>query len=465
MMCVQAETKSHAGRTRSSVPSGSCKYLPPHSITKTIGRDSRHECEDDLLLDRSGTSRRGISQTRQTLPVLARSRARHYLQRERMDLMTNQNVIRIGDRIKLCTRGVKKTYVAEFWQDDSHRRLSLKTTNLKVATERATRIASELVSGTFAKAPAEVPISEAATDYIRTLEVDGRAKKTVIKYRGILRGFSALLRQHHVVRMKQITARHFDVYREDRKKIRHPKTVYTESVVVKQFTKWARTRKLIVDDPLAGIKLGKPARESKPVPSLDEVTVILAAAEPPLRDWLSVLAYTGMRVGELQRLRVEDVDLEDGWIHIVSRRGYETKTRTSRKVPIHGILRPTLEAIRSRKRSWFFTAEASKKFPDGCNWISAKKVNDRFARVVTRLGMKAGRADGYVVHSLRHFFETLTVNSGIPQRVIDTWLGHSSDKSMGAIYYRLNDADSQKFMNQVPFGTAHPAARAGEEKA
>jgi len=44
------------------------------------------------------------------------------------------------------------------------------------------------------------------------------------------------------------------------------------------------------------------------------------------------------------------------------------------------------------------------------------------------------------------------VNAGIPQRVIDTWLGHRSDKSMAAVYYRLRDEESQSFMAKVPFG-------------
>ena len=96
--------------------------------------------------------------------------------------------------------------------------------------------------------------------------------------------------------------------------------------------------------------------------------------------------------------------------------------------------------------------------------MNAKKVNDSFARLLIRLGMTAGRENGFVVHSLRHFFETETVNAGIPQRVIDAWLGHSFDQSMAAVYYRLNDQDSQKFMRQVPFGTGVPATSAGEEK-
>jgi hypothetical protein len=77
--------------------------------------------------------------------------------------------------------------------------------------------------------------------------------------------------------------------------------------------------------------------------------------------------------------------------------------------------------------------------------------------------LPVGREAGFVVHSLRHFFETFTVNAGVPQRVIDTWLGHRSDKSMAAVYYRLRDEDSQAFMTKVPFGTGSPAADAGTE--
>lgn len=83
--------------------------------------------------------------------------------------------------------------------------------------------------------------------------------------------------------------------------------------------------------------------------------------------------------------------------------------------------------------------------------------------MVASLGLPAGRDGGFTLHSLRHFFETFTVNAGIPQRVVDTWLGHRSDRSMAAVYYRLKDEDSQRFMKKVPFGTGEPAADAGEE--
>jgi integrase len=52
-----------------------------------------------------------------------------------------------------------------------------------------------------------------------------------------------------------------------------------------------------------------------------------------------------MRSGESQQLRPKDVDLDGGWIHIVSREGAETKTGQSRKVPTHSRLRVILESV------------------------------------------------------------------------------------------------------------------------
>ena len=67
-------------------------------------------------------------------------------------------------------------------------------------------------------------------------------------------------------------------------------------------------------------------------------------------------------------------------------------------------------------------------------------------------------------HSLRHSFETTRVNTSIPQRVVDTWLGHRSDTSMASVCYRLSDADSQRFISQVPFGADQPPTDGGESE-
>jgi len=129
-------------------------------------------------------------------------------------------------------------------------------------------------------------------------------------------------------------------------------------------------------------------------------------------------------------------------------------------VPIHPRLKPLLRAL-PKNRPWLFTAPPSRKYPQGGHWINTKHLNKDFLKLLTKAGIKAGRkTGGFSIHSLRNSFETVCVNAGIPQRVVDTWLGHRSGRSMASIYYKLSDEDSQKFMLKVPLGIGKLAADA-----
>lgn len=221
--------------------------------------------------------------------------------------------------------------------------------------------------------------------------LDNRARRTIVKYTGVLTRFEQYLARHRATRLGQVTAGHFDRYRAERRAARHRKTVWCEGIVIKQLFKWAKTRKLVAHNPLADVKLDKPPLEPKEGPSLAHA--ILAAADEPLRSQLAVLAFTGMRAGELQRLRPEDVDPAGGWVHVL-RPGAETKTRESRKVPVHPRLRAVLAGLPPARRPWLFTAGASKKYPAGDHHISTKRLNERFTRLVGRLGCRSGGRPG-----------------------------------------------------------------------
>lgn len=202
-------------------------------------------------------------------------------------------------------------------------------------------------------------------------------------------------------------------------------------------------------------------RANRPAPSLENVWNVLSEFDPDRRLQVAVLAFTGMRVGELQRLLIKDVDFSGNWFHVVSRDGGETKTRESRKVPIHSVLRSLL-ADHATSGPWYFTVQPSRTYPSGGHWTSPKDLNKRFVAAVEALDLPAGRdALGFTLHSLRRFFRTTCVHAGISERVIDVWLGHRADKSMGAVYYDLSDEDSQRFMTKVSFETGTPSADDG----
>jgi integrase len=267
----------------------------------------------------------------------------------------------------------------------------------------------------------------------------------------------------HVASVSQITLKHFDQFQIERSKTLHPRTLFNHCMVIKMFMKWLAQRKLIAENPLAGIPLTKPRRRPKERPSLDQLNQLLWAADPRLRSLLAVLALTGARVGEIRNLRPQDVDLPGNWLWVRSRPGAETKTRTERKVPIHARLRPVLEeAVAAARGPHLFTARPCPAHPDG-RPINRGALNRQFQRLAHKLAMPTGRDSGYTLHSFRRFFESHTVNAGIPQRVVDAWLGHTADKSTAAIYYSVRPEESQSFMCKVPFGDGPPATEAGKE--
>lgn len=370
------------------------------------------------------------------------------------------------DNVYLVRRGKRGRWTAEFSLHGRHCRRSLRTGNLKIARERAAKLARDLAAGEYRAAPAAVTIADAVRRYLAFKSDEHRKPKTLVKYTTELHRFESFSRDRGVRMLNQVSAGLHDRYREMQNKELDRYTVYNLAVILKGFLKWCVSRDLIARNPLDAVRLAKPVRIPKFAPSLQDIDKLLGAADQTLASMIAVLAFTGMRSGELQMLRDEDVDVAGGWIHIISRDEWSTKTGLSRKLPIHPRLVAYLRQQVPTKRDYFFTAAPSKKYPNGNHCINTKHLNERVRRLAARLGMSVGRADdGLVVHSLRHFFETHCVNAGIPQRVIDTWLGHRGDRSMASVYYRLSDAESQSFMLKVPFGVAELSATMAQSDA
>lgn len=244
-------------------------------------------------------------------------------------------------------------------------------------------------------------------------------------------------------RLGQITMLLFDEYRADRRKIHAERTVFHESVVVKQFVKWCKQRCMLTNHPLEDYRLDKPKRKPTGGPSLEQVNLILSRVKGPRYLHYAVLAFSGMRSGELQHLQRVDVDLSGNWLHIVSRPGVETKTRETWKVPMHPRLRKLVDALPKTRHTWFFTAAPSNRYPARGHWISPKRLNEDFLKILVELGIPAGRKNGgFTVHSLRHFFKTHCINCGVPKPVVDTWQGRKIDMSVGATSCLMRTANA-----------------------
>lgn len=143
---------------------------------------------------------------------------------------------------------------------------------------------------------------------------------------------------------------------------------------------------------------------------------------------IEFLAWSGLRIAELQALRWEDVDAT--WLTVTGgEKG--TKNREERRVPINPRLRAIL-ALRSH-------AGASGPL------FAMSSPRESLKAVCARLGLRHMR-----VHDLRHWFASHCIQSGVDIPTIARWLGH---KDGGVLvmktYGHLHDEHSLESMKKL----------------
>jgi integrase len=382
----------------------------------------------------------------------------------------------VGDRVAIYARGKRGLYQADFHYRGQHRRRSLKTTNKKIAVQRAMKLAVEIQERTVdhdERVPAAVTRTsktlEAAREaYVNYKKSSGNQPKSYGKDNGTLKNFNAFAADKGVVRVDQVTLTLIDGFREHRSqqlvrgKTIGPTQKYHDLALLKRFFEWCAARQMMPANPMDSEKVTRPPqrRREKCTPTIDQVNTILGALPPRMYGPVAVLTFTGMRSANCRQLLTTDVDLAGSWVHVRSRGGARTKCGNEWKVPIHPRLEQVLRGLQMPKKGYVFTAPPSRKYPEGGHWINMKHLNDEFVAILKKIGMPAGREAGFTIHSLRHFFKSFCLPY-VPPAYIDAWQGHTSPKSVSDLYAHTFDAESQRLIRLVPFGDGAPAANAG----
>jgi site-specific recombinase XerD len=158
------------------------------------------------------------------------------------------------------------------------------------------------------------------------------------------------------------------------------------------------------------------------VMSVNEVKRLLAVARPLKAKVMLSIAYgTGMRAGEVCRLKVGDIDGDQMIIRVVQGKG-----RKDRQVKLPNDLLGLIRAwwpVRSKRLDAGTPLQERWLFPGGKDEgpTSARQFGRLFQETVRMAGItKRG-----TLHSLRHSFATHLLESGVDIRVIQAMLGHS----------------------------------------
>ena len=132
-----------------------------------------------------------------------------------------------------------------------------------------------------------------------------------------------------------------------------------------------------------------------------------------LRDIIRFGAYTGMRQGEILRLRAKDVDLVANKIHVGGVPDQKTKAKNWRKIPIH-------ESIMSNVLDRCSQSNRSDVRIFGDEW----RDKDQLLRAFIKVRKLLPKDEQYVFHTLRHTYATWLGEAGIPIRDIMQLCGH-----------------------------------------
>ena len=203
------------------------------------------------------------------------------------------------------------------------------------------------------------------------------------------------------------------------------KTVRNINQVISSAMDMAVRHKLILSNPTEGCELPKVEhREMKTLPAEQLGAFLREAKESGVYELYYLDLATGLRRGELLGLKWEDVDLQNGVIHVrrqVARVDGEVKelplkTKNSyRNISISQDAVAMLTEMEAHRSSDYV-------FPSSTGGpISPDSVNNMLHRVLKRAGLPSIR-----FHDLRHTFATLALQNGVDIKTVSGMLGHFS---------------------------------------
>lgn len=240
-----------------------------------------------------------------------------------------------------------------------------------------------------------------------------------------------------------------DVLIELTKQQKSPRSIARCLSALRSFYKFLREQKLRNDNPVAAHKTPKLGRALPKDLSEADVEALINAPDINtalgLRDraMLEVLYACGLRVTELLNLRLELINLKQGYLRIVG------KGNKERLVPMGQVACEWIEKYLNEARPQLYKTATDYLFLTQHGGIMSRQ---NFWYAIKRYALQAGVQAELSPHTLRHAFATHLLNHGADLRVVQMLLGHS-DLSTTQIYTHV----AQVRMQQL-HASHHPRA-------
>jgi integrase/recombinase XerD len=212
-------------------------------------------------------------------------------------------------------------------------------------------------------------------------------------------------------------------------------------IALRQLFKFCKAERICPGNPTEEVDLPRFGRKLPDFLTVEEVDRLLVApdrgADRGARDgaMLETLYATGLRVSELVKLRLTDVNFDAGYLVTMG------KGKKERLVPLGEVALASLRAYVEATRSRFLRPRAGARAGDALflTRLGRRMTRQGFWKLLGRYAVAAGIRKAISPHKLRHSFATHLVERGADLRAVQAMLGHA-DIGTTEIYTHVSRA-------------------------
>ena len=219
--------------------------------------------------------------------------------------------------------------------------------------------------------------------------------------------------------------------------------------------KEAKRRKIISENPMDNIKKPRSKQKQIRVRALTKeeqkrLIEILLSKDVNYSEQMLLSLFTGMRMGEINALRVEDVNFRFNRITVrrtISKdeHGAAFISDTAKTAAGQRNLIMT-DDIRTLLADCIGEKKSGLVFMQNNKLIATSQVNSQFRRIIKKYSiLDETITDGKIdLHSLRHTFGTRCAEAGMPPKVLQEIMGHTDiSVTMNTYFYATKDYISE----------------------
>lgn len=286
-------------------------------------------------------------------------------------------------------------------------------------------------------------LDEAITKYRESLEISGRSPATLHTNSITLNYFNKYLQSKYnsMVYLDEVTTRDIEDFFKYLKHERNntSNTIETHSRKIKAFFNYAIKYGCIQINPILPIPKIRYIHKPRLYLTYQEVEKIVSViASPMLKVYFTTLYFTGLRLSESLKLKLEDVDLENNMINLNYGKGGK-----SRVIPISDKLKTILMGYIQNIRpdvegTHFFSTKQTGKLSERYVWHTLKEA----------LKILNWEERGITTHTFRHSFAGNLVKKKVNIRAVQKLLGHY-DISVTAIYLNAETGELREAVNEL----------------